>query len=114
MESAKSHIRNVLLQIPDYNLRYVAEICIKDQVQRIVDTLKAPPDASAAQLKGLSKEEKSRMAKAAAQERLELVNSLTAMVYVYNDMVLAYMKAFQKLAISIELVSNHALRVVYC
>ena len=104
MESAKSHIRNILLQLPEYNLRFVAEICIKDQVLHIVNTLKAPPDTSLAQSKGVSKEEKSRLAKAQAQERLDLVNSLTAMVYVYNDMVLSYMKLFQKLAISIEVV----------
>lgn len=41
-ESAKSQIRNILLQIPNYNLAYVAESCVKNKVLGIVRQLKLP------------------------------------------------------------------------
>ncbi len=105
-ESAKTHIRNILLQIPNYNLAYVAESCIKTQVLRIVNALKAPVSDAHLHDPTISKEERSRLAKETAQERVDMVNQLTALVYVYNDSVLVYMKAFQNLAVSVELVND--------
>eukprot|EP01034_Spumella_vulgaris_P028906 gene28906-35858_t len=74
-ESAKSHIRNIILQIPNYNLAYVAECCIKNQVLSIVNILKSPPDDSYMSNPTLSRDEKTRLAKESVQNRLDMALS---------------------------------------
>ena len=99
---------------------------MKNQVLHIVSALKASGDSAAAatnnnkgsngkdgkqqqQQQHVSKEQRALLAREQAQRRIDLVNSLTALVGVYTDCVLAYAKAFQELAISVERVSRGGL-----
>lgn len=81
-----------------------------DQVMRLVRALKnsnVPTGAAAAEATArLTKEQRAQIARELAQQRMDLVNSLSALVPLYTETVLAYTRAFQELAISVEAVSK--------
>lgn len=103
------HIRNAILLIPKYMVAFAAEVQVQRKVQRLVDLLKnsgAANDALAAADGGkMSKEQRALRAKELAQARVDQVNALSALVPVYSETVLAYTRAFQELAVSVEAVS---------
>jgi hypothetical protein len=104
------HIRNVFLLIPKYAVAFAAELRLKDCVLRLVEQLRsggAANDALAAAEGGkLSKEQRAVRARELAQARADQVNALSALVPTYTDTVLAYTRAFQELAVSVEAVSG--------
>lgn len=83
------------------------------QVMRLVRALKnlgAANDVRAAAEAGsggkvMSKEQRAVRARELAQQRMDMVNSLSALVPLYSEAVLAYTRAFQELAVSVEAVS---------
>lgn len=103
------HLRNLALLLPKYHASFAAEVCVKNQVMRIVRALNdstAKNDASAAADAGkLSKEQRAQRARELTAQRMDLVNSLTALVPQYTECVLAYMHAFQELAVTVEAAS---------
>lgn len=102
------HLRNVFLLIPKYMVAFAAELRLKDVVLRLVERLRdsgAANDALAAAEAGkLTKEQRAQRARELAQARADQVNGLSALVPVYTDTVLAYTRAFQELAVSVEAV----------
>ena len=109
-ESLKGHLRNIFLLLPKYNVAFAAEVCVKEQVMRLVRALKnssAPSDSSAdAAAAKQSKEQRAVRARELAQQRMDMVNALSALVPLYTETVLAYTRAFQELAVSVEAVSK--------
>jgi hypothetical protein len=116
-----------LLLLPKYHVAFLAELRVKDKVLHLVHSLRRNNNngepsaggggssggagggatsaaAQAAAAVKLTKEQKTAMAKELAQQRADMVNQLTALVTVYTDSVLAYTRAFQELAVSIEAV----------
>jgi hypothetical protein len=107
-ESLKMHLRNAFLLIPKYAVAFAAEVQVKARVLQIVQLLHnsdSVNNAMAAADGGkLSKEQRAVRARELAQQRMDQVNALTALVPVYSDAVLAYTRAFQELAVSVEAV----------
>lgn len=103
------HLRNVFLLIPKYVVAFAAEVRLKDVVLRLVEQLRdsgTANDALATEDAGrLTKEQRAQRARELAQARADQVNALSALVPVYSDTVLAYTRAFQELAVSVEAVS---------
>jgi hypothetical protein len=104
------HLRNLVLLLPKYGVAFAAEVCVKNQVMRIVKALNssaAANDATAAAEAGkLSKEQRAQRARELTAQRMGLVNALTALVPQYTECVLAYTHAFQELSVSVEAVSE--------
>ena len=104
--AAKTHIRNVLFMLSDYNLAYFGEVIVKTKVLHITRFLKNVTEASKAPPteleKSLSKEEMRRRGQEEAQKRMTIVNELTALVPLYNNAVLSYIRALQCISIEIE------------
>eukprot|EP01039_Chlorochromonas_danica_P003053 gene3053-3333_t len=106
-ESMKQHLLSLFLQLPAYFLAYATEMNIKNKVMQLVRGLKEegssnggqPPPPTA------TKFERQQWQKQRVEERMHLVNELTALIPVYSDAVLAYLQAFQAVAISMEAVS---------
>jgi len=107
------HLRNLALLLPKYHTAFAAEVCVKNQVMQIVRALNdssTKNDASAAADAGkLSKEQRAQRARELTAQRMDLVNALTALVPQYTECVLAYMHAFQEIAVSVEAVSAQLL-----
>jgi hypothetical protein len=105
------HLRNAFLLIPKYAVAFAAEVQVKARVLQIVQLLHNSDgvnNAMAAADGGkLSKEQRAVRARELAQQRMDQVNALTALVPVYSDAVLAYTRAFQELAVSVEAVRSH-------
>jgi len=97
-----------MLLLPKYNAAFAAEVCVQEQVMQIVRALNgsaAKNDASAAADAGkLTKEQRAQKARELTAQRMNLVNALTALVPQYTECVLAYLHAFQELAVSVEAV----------
>ena len=110
------HLRNVFLLLPKYSVAFAAEFHLKAKVLRIVEELHAHSSASDAMAAAdggkLSKEQRAQRARDLAQSRVDLVNGLSALVPVYAETVLAYTRAFQELAVSVEAVSECLLPAV--
>lgn len=98
---------DVFLQLDGYCATFEAEIALQEQVSSLVSLLKNGQafEISEEQSKQLSKEEKNALKNQSAQRKLDLVNQLTPLVDTYSDAVLKYMKVFQKVAISLEMVN---------
>ena len=83
-------------------------MCIYHKVITIVQELKKDPSKdkikNAETTEKLSSQEKMLRGKQQAQQRLDLVNQLTAYVSTYSNTVLAYIKIFQEVAILLEAV----------
>lgn len=61
-------------------------------------------------LKQMDKNERKLWQKAQAEQKVRWINELSAMIPIYSDAVLAYLKAFQALAINIEAVRAMVVR----
>lgn len=81
---------------------------MKDRVLKLVEKLQSTNstnDIKAVEEGAkMSKEQRALRAKELAQGRMDLVNALQALVPVYTETVLAYSRAFQELAVSVEAV----------
>lgn len=96
-ESAKSYLRNMLIYLAEYNLAYAAEYAVKSKVLSIVNALKGESESTSA----------SPAASLSPQERVDLLNELTALVSTYSDSVLSYTKALQNVSICVEAASTN-------
>jgi hypothetical protein len=108
------HIKNFLFQITSYELGYCAELHIHKKVMSIVNTLKEESIRSKErkeEWKHLSKPERALKQSEMMQRQVSLVNELQALIPVYSDTVLAYIKVFQAIAICVEAVSSLSLCV---
>ena len=74
-------VKNSLVK--QYNISFSAEIVIKNKVSNIVNFLKMDTEVS-------------------KQDKVEMVNELAALVPIYNNCVLSYMKSLQRISILIE------------
>lgn len=102
----KTHVRNMLLLLPKYHASFACEVCIRNKVTSIVNQLnKETLPTTTTDQPHISKREAALASKQLAQQRIDLVNTLTAYVSTYSDAVLSYLKIFQEIAISIEAVS---------
>lgn len=113
----KVHIKNFMLQVGSYELGYCAEFQIYRKVMGIVNTLKEETARSKErkdEFKNLSKAERALKQSEMMQRQVSLVNELQALIPVYSETVLSYMKAFQALAICVEAVSawKHTIKLV--
>jgi hypothetical protein len=93
--------------VSSYEIAFLAECIVYTKVMRIVhalkdDSLNAKPVSRDG--KKLSKMERQRLQNEQMQTKVSLVNELTTLIPVYSDAVLAYVRAFQPLAICIEAV----------
>lgn len=105
----RQHIKNALLQIPSYEIGYSSEVLVKNKVLNVVTKLKEESERSKdlkEEMKSLSKAERAIRQNELTQMRVNMVNELTALIPVYSDTVLAYIKAFQNIAICLEAVSS--------
>jgi len=83
VQAAKSYTRNMLMYLAEYNLAYSAEHVVKSKVLGIVRSLKG---------NGINSK----------NDRVDMLNELTALVPVYNSTVLSYMRALQNVAICVD------------
>lgn len=112
----KLHVLNTLLQIPAYFVSYAAEVVIKDKVLELVRSLKEDVSKSKeeqAAFAKLSKAERTIWQNEKLEQRMHRVNELTAMIPTYSDAVLAYLKAFQSVAICVEAVSSSSFLIAF-
>jgi hypothetical protein len=110
-ESMKMHIANLLLHLPAYFLAYSNEVLVKDKVMELVRCLKEDVSKSKEEqaiLAKLTKAEKAIWQNERIQQRLYRVNELTELINIYTEATLAYLKAFQTVAICVEAVSTTA------
>lgn len=101
-ESAKTQLRNIILQLFQYNLAYSAETTIRLQVMSLVAELRSEIPTESPEDAELSQEERFKRVKDLQQGRVDAMNKLGLLVAVYSDTVLSYIRAFQNVAISIE------------
>lgn len=108
----RQHLKNALLQIPSYEIFYCSEVLIKNKVMYVVNALKEESNRSKErkdEMKSLTKAERALRQSELMQQRVNLVNDLQALIPVYSDTVVAYIKAFQNMAICLEAVSLNTL-----
>lgn len=106
-DSLRIHLRNFFNLLSSYEIAFLSEIVTHNKVMKIVNALKddsltAKP--SSRDGKKLSKAEKQKLQNEQMQLKMNLLNELTSLIPVYSDAVLAYIRAFQPVAICIEAV----------
>lgn len=104
----RQQIRNALLQIPSYEISYCSEVIVRNKVMKVVNDLKEESNRSKEkkdEMKLLSKAERALRQSELMQQRVNMVNELQSLIPVYSDTVVAYIKAFQNIAICLEAVS---------
>ena len=111
MITCSTHLRNVFLLYHSYQLAYDCEYKIYQQVLSITQQLKSSDSMNTNGNSGtsgnnMSKQEKAQLQNDLMQQKLSLINELQGLIPIYSDAVLAYMKAFQSIAICIEAVSD--------
>ncbi len=96
----------MFLSLPAYESALAVEMRSHRKVMKVVLALRDDSAASQEQLKKMDKNERKLWQKAQAEQKVQWVNELTTMIPTYTDAMLAYLRAFQALAINVEAVRH--------
>lgn len=94
--------------LSSYETAYCSELLIHENVNKLTQVLKGDPpiDSKVENESKISKADKAQLQQDLMQHKLNMINELQALIPVYSEAVLAYVRAFQSIAIAIEAVNR--------
>lgn len=96
-------VKSFFLLLTSYETGYCAELQIHESVYKLTQVLKGESVDPTVTI-DLNKSEKSQLQQELMQQKLNMINELQSLIPVYSEAVLAYVRAFQSIAIPIEAV----------